>query len=146
MEVGAPTKAPVHLWIVGIVSLLWNAFGALDYTMSQMRNPDWLAMFTESMLAYLESFPAWANAAWAFGVWGALLGSLLLLIRSRYAYWSFAVSLAGLFAATIYQNIISPAPADMTTPGMIAMNVGIWAIAIALLVYSYRMQAKGVLK
>ena len=27
---------PKHLWIVGILSLLWNCFGAYDYTMSHM--------------------------------------------------------------------------------------------------------------
>ena len=26
-----PAKAPVHLWIVGILAVLWNAVGAFDY-------------------------------------------------------------------------------------------------------------------
>ena len=25
------TKAPVHLWIVGILAVLWNAIGCFDY-------------------------------------------------------------------------------------------------------------------
>ena len=28
-------KTPVHLWIVGIVTLLWNALGAANYLMTQ---------------------------------------------------------------------------------------------------------------
>jgi len=26
---------PWHVWVVGIVALLWNAMGALDYTMTE---------------------------------------------------------------------------------------------------------------
>jgi hypothetical protein len=33
-------KAPVHLWIVGFLSLLWNGFGCYDYLMTRMRNLD----------------------------------------------------------------------------------------------------------
>ena len=31
-------KAPIHLWIVGILSLLWNSFGGYNYTMTRTRN------------------------------------------------------------------------------------------------------------
>jgi hypothetical protein len=24
-------KAPIHLWVVGLLSLLWNAMGSVDY-------------------------------------------------------------------------------------------------------------------
>ena len=36
------TRAPAHLWIVGILSLLWTSFGAYDYTMSNMRSAAYL--------------------------------------------------------------------------------------------------------
>jgi hypothetical protein len=35
-------RTPVHLWIVGILSLLWNAMGCFDYVMTRMRNTDYL--------------------------------------------------------------------------------------------------------
>ena len=149
MDVAATTRTPVHLWIVGIVSLLWNAFGAYDYLMTQMNNQWYLSDFmqlSEADQAYVNGFPAWADAAWAFGVWGAVLGSLLLLIRSRLAYWAFVVSLVGLFVATLYQHLVSPWPADMMTSENLALNLGIWAVALALLIYSYRMLVKGVLR
>src|SRR5690606_28460329 len=31
-----PVPTPTHLWVVGILSLLWNGFGAYDYTMSHV--------------------------------------------------------------------------------------------------------------
>ena len=29
---------PKHLWIIGIVALLWNLMGAYDYVMTQTKN------------------------------------------------------------------------------------------------------------
>ena len=143
MATAASAKAPVHLWIVGVVSLLWNAFGALDYTMSQLRNEAWLSQLTEAQRAWLDASPAWTDAAWAFGVWGALLGSVLLLMRSRHAFWAFVVSLAGLAVSTVYQHVISPMPG---VGSMSLLMIAIWIIALGLLYYAYRMRASGVLR
>ena len=46
----AGTRAPWHLWVVGIISLLWNAMGAFDYLMSQTRNEQYMAAFTPEQL------------------------------------------------------------------------------------------------
>lgn len=139
-------RTPTHLWIVGGASALWNAVGAFDYFMSQTRNQAYLAQFTEAQRAYFEDFPAWAEAAWACGVWGALLGSLLLLARSRFAVTAFIVSLIGLAGTTLFQFVLTTPPEDMRGAGMMAMNVAIWAVATALLVYALRMRARGVLR
>jgi hypothetical protein len=140
------TRTPSHLWIVGAVATLWNAFGAFDYLMTQTRNAQYLAHFTDPQRIYFESFPVWMEAMWAFGVWGGLAGSLLLLARSRHAVAAFAVSLAGLAASTFYQYVLSSPPEGMMTGAMIGMNLAIWAIAIGLLVYALRMRRRGVLR
>src|SRR5262245_20347250 len=147
MATQALAKAPVHLWIVGVVSLLWNAFGGYDYVMTQTDNEQYLSGMmglSEADRAYFVSFPAWADAAWALGVWGAVLGSLLLLIRSRYAVWAFGVSLAGTVVSVLYQFALSPMPEDLR--GTWPLIVGVLIVAIALFVYAQRMQAKGVLR
>jgi hypothetical protein len=125
---------------------LWNCFGCFDYVMTQTRNGAWLAQFNDAQRAYFESFPAWMEAAWAFGVWGALAGSILLLARSRWAVAAFAVSLAGLAISTLYQYVLSTPPAEMKSGTMMAMNAIIWVIAIGLLLYAMRMRRKGVLR
>jgi hypothetical protein len=142
---GSARTTPAHLWIVGILSLLWNGFGGYDYVMTQTRNDAYLAMFTDEQRAYFDSFPAWMEAAWALGVWGALLGSVLLLARSRYAVHAFGLSLAGLLVASIYQYLVSPMPGE-TSGAMMGVQVAIWVIAVALLFYAVRMQKSGVLK
>jgi hypothetical protein len=139
-------RSPLHLWITGALATLWNGLGAFDYVMTQTRNAEYLANFTDPQRVYFESFPAWMEAAWAFGVWGGLAGSLLLLARSRHALLAFALSLAGLLASTLYQYVLTRPPADMATPAMIGMNIAIWAVAIGLLLYARRMRIRGVLR
>ena len=41
-DVKAP-GAPLLLWIVGIVSLLWNSYGCYDYTMTKLDPAHYLA-------------------------------------------------------------------------------------------------------
>ena len=139
-------RAPKHLWIVGGLATLWNGFGAFDYVMTQTRNEAYLAGFTDPQRVYFESFPIWMEAAWALGVWGGLLGSLLLLVRSRFAVAAFAVSLAGLAIGTLYQYVLSAPPPGTTEGAMLVMNLMIWAVAIGLLVYAWRLRAKGWLR
>lgn len=139
-------RTPSHLWIVGAAATLWNGFGCFDYLMTQTRNGRYLANFTDPQRVYFESFPLWMEAVWAFGVWGGLAGSLLLLARSRHAVTAFAVSLTGLAISTVYQYVLANPPEDMMTGAMIGMNVMLWAVAIGLLLYALRMRRRGVLR
>jgi len=140
-------KTPVHLWIVGVVSLLWNAVGAFDYTMTKMQNAEYLAAFTPEQQAWFASFPLWANIGWALGVWGSVLGSLLLLARSRHAVSAFVVSLVGLAISCIYQFGLHYGDL-MRLFGTFPMifTAIIWVILIALFVYARKQAAAGVLR
>lgn len=146
----ASGRTPWHLWAVGGVSLLWNSFGAADYTMSQLRNRDWLGGAAESMgitadqmIAYIEGFPGWLHAFWALGVWGALIGSVLLLLRKRHAIWAFGLSLFGLAVTQFYQAFT---PQPEWVESNLVMNLVIWSIATFLLIYALSMRNKGVLR
>lgn len=144
-------KTPWHLWLVAGISLLWNAFGAADYTMSHLGSREWMgsmgfdAATTEAMFAWLAAQPTWTHAAWAFGVWGALAGSLLLFVRSRWAVWGFAASLLGAVASTIHQKTTTYPP-ELAEIGASPMMYFICTIALLLLLYAVAMQRKGVLR
>ena len=139
-------RTPAHLWIVGGLASLWNAFGCYDYVMTQTSAETHLASFTAAQRAYFDSFPAWCEAAWACGVWGGLIGALLLLARSRHAVAAFIVSLAGLAATQVYQHLLSSPPEGLSSGAMLVMNIVIWAVAIGLLLYALRMRRAGVLR
>ena len=132
-------------WAVALASLPWNGFGAFDFTMTMIRDPDYLAQFPPEMMPVIDAFPAWTILAWACGVWGALAGSLLVPAGPRCAVWAFVLSLAGLAASTAYQQSIAM-PASLTTPAMQAMNAVIWAGALFLLWYAWRQRRAGVLR
>jgi len=137
-------KAPWHLWAVAILSLCWNGFGAYDYVMSVTRNADYLANFPPEMVDLIESFPTWATTAWAIGVWGSVLGSLLLLIRSRHAATAFLVSAIGALVSFAYQMTLDLPPALAGTLNMV-MPLVILILIVAQWYYAKRMTDAGVL-
>jgi len=140
MTDGQSTARPWHMWVVGVLGFLWNCGGVVDYTMSKTRNAEYLAGFTPEQLAWFDGFPLWMNIAWALGVWGAIAGSILLLLRSRWAVHAFAVSLAGLVVATIYQFGLSDMPASLKTSGNMAFTAVLWVVAGLLLWYAMRVR------
>jgi hypothetical protein len=141
----ARARTPVHLWIVGVLALLWNAMGAFDYLATQLKLDFYMSQFSEEQLAYFYGFPAWAVAGWAFGVWGALAGAVGLLLRRRWAVWAFAASLAGLAVSSIYTLVLSNGAEVMGSEGAVFSAI-IWAVAIFLLVYSRAMASRAVLR
>lgn len=140
----ARRQTPMHLWIVGVLALLWNLVGAFDYLATQLELEFYMSQFTPEQLAYFYGFPAWAVAGWAFGVWGAVAGSIGLLMRRKWAVWGFAVSLAGMLVSSIYTLGLSEGAAMMGS-GAVIFTVIIWAAAIFLLVYARAMANRGVL-
>ena len=140
-------KAPWHLWVIGILSLLWNAGGAYDYYATRTGNEDYLAMLTAEQLAYLEAFPFWVSIAWALGAWGAVLGSILLLLRSRHAVTAFVISFIGMIGNLVYGLFISPTPMTaMASGGAMVFMIAIVVVAILLIIYARRMTDAGVLR
>jgi hypothetical protein len=138
--------APAHLWIVGILALLWNGFGCYDYLMSVTANAAYLAKLPADAVAYQQALPAFVTAFWALGVWGGLAGALLLLMRSRYAVWAFALSLIGAVCGLGYQMFMTTRPASMTAGAGAIIPWVIIAIAAFQLWYSRSLERKGALR
>lgn len=143
-----PAPTPAHLWVVGVISLLWNSFGCVDYTMSKLDPVGYMQSvgMGDAEIAYMQAFPVWLTVFWAIGVWGSLIGSLLLLLRSARAVIAFALSLMGLAVSQIYQFADGTMPASMQSGAMMVMTVVIWASLLFFLWYARRMAAKGVLR
>lgn len=147
MEI-SQTRAPWHLWVVGVLSLLWNAFGCYDYTMTKLDGANYMRDMGmgDEAIAHMAQLPDWLTVFWALGVWGSLAGSVLLLLRSRHAVTAFVVSLVGLAVSQFYQWFSAPMPADMSTTPMIAMTVLIWAAVLFFIWYARKVRAQGILR
>ena len=140
-------RTPWHIWATGGLTLLWNAIGAADYTMTHAGGADYLAKngFGPEVIAYFDTLPLWATAGWAMGVWGGVLGSLLLLFRSRFAVLAFALSLLGIAMMTV-NSFINPYPAAMVSNGMTAFEWMIKFVAALLLWYAWTLRKRGFLR
>lgn len=138
-------KTPVHLWIVGILALLWNSVGAFDYLATELQLESYMGQFTAEQLDYFYAFPTWMVAAWAIAIWGSIFGSLSLLLQKAWAVWLFGTAIAGMTVSTFYNFVMTNGIEIMGTGGAIFTGV-IWIIAVLLFVYARAMEKRGVLK
>jgi hypothetical protein len=144
-------RAPISLWIVGLLATLWNGFGCYDYVMTRLRNADYVTSMMPgtdagAVFAWVDSFPIYAQVAWPLGVWGGLAGSILLLVRSRFAVQAFALSLVGAVVGMGYQLFLAP---PMPGPENAMTKIMPWvilAVAVFLLWFASAMRKKGVLR
>jgi hypothetical protein len=139
------SKRPLHLWIVGILSLLWNAMGAFDYFMTQTKNEAHMAKFTPEQLEYFYSFPTWVEAAWATAVWVAVAGSILLLMRKKVTELLFLVALVAMVLTSIYNFGLSNGLEVMGDPFSLIFTAIIFVVSVALYLYARAMVKRGVL-
>lgn len=138
-------KVPRHLWVVGIISLLWNAMGAVDYIMTETRNEAYMSKFTPEQLEHFYGFPAWVVAAWAIAVWGGVLGSCMLLFRKRLAVTLFLISFLAMVVTTIHNYLLSNGLEVAGGASNIIFSAIIFVFALALFLYARAMQKRGVL-
>jgi hypothetical protein len=136
---------PKHLWVVGVLGLIWNSGGAFDYVMTQTKNEAYMNQFTPELLEFIYGIPTWAVATWATAIWGSILGTLLLLLRRRHAVWAYLVSFIAM-VATFFQNyFLSNGLEVMGGAGELAFTAAIFVVAFLLLNYARAMQKRNVL-
>ena len=139
-------KPPWHLWVVGILSLLWNLGGAFDFFMTQTKNATYLKNVSPEQLAFCNSLPFWVVALWGIATWGAPLGSLLLLLRRRVAVSVFLVSLVAMVLMTIHNYGFTNVRQVMPGTGPVIFTGVIFVVALLLWIYARKMCRRGVLK
>ena len=140
-------KPPWHLWVVGIVSLLWNAVSAFDYLMVQTRSEKYMSNFTPEQLDYFYGFPVWATSAWAVAVWFSVLGSILLLARSRHAVVVFALSFLGMIATSSYSFLLSGGlKSELLGATALAFSLAIAVVGLLLILYARAMRQRAILR
>lgn len=140
-------SAPWHLWAVAVIGLLWNGYGAYDYTMSHLQGEAYYRAsgMTDAQIAYMATYPSWMHGIWAIGVWGSAVGSVLLLLRMKWAMHAFGLSMVGAVVALLYGTVLSDGLAANGPAGAIFSAV-ICVICGLFLWYSWAMTKRGVLR
>ena len=140
-------RTPWHLWAVGIAGLLWNAYGCFDWTMTNVQGEAYLRSYgmTEAQIAYFNAMPAWSHATWAVGVWGGLIGALLLLLRRKWALPAFILSFVGFLGGLVYSYGLTDSSEVMGANSWI-MQVVIGAGCVFFIWYARFATRQGVLR
>jgi hypothetical protein len=92
---------PWHLWLIGIIGGLWSSIGVISFMLTQMNVEAVMSRFPPQQREYFESFPLWAVAFWAIGVFGGVIGCLLLLLKNRLAFHALLASAIGAIVSNL---------------------------------------------
>jgi len=141
------SDAPWHLWVVGIVGVLWNGYGCYDYVMTVTGGEEYLRSYgmPEEAIAYYAAMPAWMTGVWAIGVWGGLLGAVLLLLRMKWALHVFVVSLAAFVLSLIYTYALADGASIMPAIGYV-MNAVVLTGCLFFVWYAWFATKRGILR
>lgn len=140
-------RTPWHLWLVGVVAVLFNAIGVFDFVMSMAQGPAYMASagMTPAQIAHYQDMPIWMTADWAIGVFGALLGSVLILLRNKLAWPVLAVSLAAFLLSLVYTYVLTDGGKIMGQ--QVAITSAVIAALLAFFIwYAWAMTRRGVLR
>ena len=140
-------KTPWHIWLIGVIALLFNSIGVFDFVMSMARGAQYQASagMTPDQIAHYQAMPGWMTLIWAVGVFGALLASILLLLRRRLALPVFVLSLAAFLVSLLYTYVLTDGGAVMGQQMAITSAV-IAGLLVFFSWYSRFMTVRGVLR
>ena len=138
-------RAPWHLWVLGVVTLLYGLLAAYDSVQTLVAGEDYMRAsgMTDAQLSYFTSTPWWFDSASFVSVWSGLLAAVALLVRKRIAALLYAVSAAATFVSAIYLYFLSDGPAAMGNLRYAPIVIGTVMALMAL--YAYGLAKRGVL-
>ena len=136
------TGRPWHVWVVAVLSLLWNGSGALTIGLAQAGR---LPNISADEAAYYAAQPLWFVIATDIATLAPVAAAIALLARSRAAVWLFGISLALILVTNIY-DLAAGTSRALVSQGALIVTCIIVVIALLQLVYSNAMRTRGVLR
>lgn len=132
----SPSRVPLWFLAASAGGIAWNIFGAVQFAGSVAATTDSLIAsgLTAEQAAVMTGYPGWMTLAFALGVFGGLVGSVLLLLHLRIAQPVLAASLAAYVALWI-GDAVHGVFAAIGLPQVIILTTVV-AIAAALLLLS----------
>lgn len=126
------SRAPYWLVAASLAGIAWNIFGAVQFAGSITSTEASLVAsgLTANQAAVMTGYPVWMTLAFAIGVFGGLVGSVLLLLRRPQARHVLAGSLIAYIALWI-GDLAHGVFAAMGTPQVVILTTVV-AIAAAL--------------
>lgn len=79
--------------------------GIMAYMQQVLLPQEMLAGMTAAQREYLSGIPPLITTALAIGVWGGLIGSVMLLYRNSMSFYVLVASMSGIFIQLLYTLI-----------------------------------------
>lgn len=134
------TKTATSFWVISVLALLWNLMGVISYLFYAFVTEEMVAdLPPEQKAEMLIEHPSWLTALYALAVFDGLLGSILLLMRKKIAYYFLVISA---ICATIQQVYVL---LDVELE-MYVMPILIILVCIFLIWYSRKCKQDGILR
>jgi hypothetical protein len=127
-------------WFVSVFALLWNAGGAINYLMQT--NLEFVSTLPETHRAIIEGRPTWVTGGFAIGVFGGVIGCLLLLLRKSIAYYIFIISLLGIIITMIHSINVSSSKISFSAGEIVVMIFLPLIVAVLLIWYTKLVMGK----
>jgi len=139
-------KTPWHLWVIGVIALVWYVLGAATIQLAQLGMlQDFIPDMKPDEIAYYAAQPAWFRVTTGIATYGSVLGAILLLMRKRPAAPVFAIA----FVLILLNNVseLSNGTSRVYANNAAAAVTGVIAvIALFMAWYSRTMHKRGVLR
>ena len=133
---------PWHLWVVAILTLVWNGSGAVTILMAQTGRR--LGMDPHE-IAYYANQPLWFVLATDLATMLPVAAGVALLLRSRAAVWLFVLALAAILFTNAY-DVAAGTSLTLVDQGWRNLTIVLVAIALLQLGYAWTMRKRGVLR
>ncbi|HPA02289.1 MAG TPA: hypothetical protein PLK29_08750 [Chiayiivirga sp.] len=135
-------NTPTWFKVVAVLALLWNLLGCFAYFSDLRLSPEDLAKLPEAQQALYAARPGWAVAATAAAVFGGALGSIGLLLRKKWAFPVFVLSLIGILVQDFGLFVLADG-ASLAGTVAVVMQAIVLTIGIGLVLLSRNGIARG---
>jgi hypothetical protein len=134
-------RTPWHVWVVGVLALLWNGAGAYTIMMAQAgKLPD----ISADEAAYYAAQPLWFAVATDVALGAAVAAAVALLLRSRAAVWLFGLSVVAIVVTNVY-DLTTGTSRVLVDRGALVVTSIIVLLALLQLAYSSAIKRRAVL-
>jgi hypothetical protein len=141
----AKPPVPAWFWATAVLAVLWNGIGVYQYLVQVTATEASLQALPLAHQEFYDAIPVWATSGFAVAVFGALAGSVLLLLRNRFAELMFVISLIGLFLQDIHAFVMGHG-IEVFGAGAIGLPATVLAIGVALFFFARVGTARGWLR
>ena len=138
-------KPGIAFWIIGVISLIWNAMGVYNYLIQAYQTETYTSSVNETQLAFMESMPSWNTALFAIAVFSGLIGTIFLLMRKKLAVPLFFLSFITATVMQLYWLFGTDAVDVFSEDMPYLMPILVIVFCAFILWYSKNQKGKGVL-